>query len=463
MTSTAAVRPSVAARLDRLPVVRTHKIATVIVGLGLFFDAYENFLAGTIAKVLQNDFSLGGTELKLVLASAFVGQFFGALFMGRVADRFGRRPAFLINLALYSLASLAGAFSPNAAFLIVTRFVAGIGIGAEYALADSYLSDMLPSKVRGRYISWAYTLAFLGIPAVGFLARWLVPIEPFGVAGWRWLFVLGGLGSALIWVARSRLPESPRWLETVGRTEEAEAEVSRMEAEAVAQGAVLETPDPALQPVLRTKTSLRRLFRQPYGRRTTMLWLLSGLEVFGYYGFGTLAPLVLAAKGYTVLSSLTFVALSYIGYPLGSLLSVPLVERFERKLLVMGGAALMAVFGLGFGFAPSAVGVVIFGLLFTLTSNFFSNAYHIYLAEQYPTAVRGTAAGAAYSVSKIVTAALPFLLLPVLDSSGAGAVFTVVAVAMGLLVLDVGLLGTRTTGRSVDEAGDGRRARTAAG
>ncbi len=89
-----------------------------------------------------------------------------------------------------------------------------------------------------------------------------------------------------------------------------------------------------------------------------MLWLLSSLEVFGYYGFGTLATLVLAAKGYTVLASLTFVALSYLGYPLGSLLSVPVVERFERKFLVMGGAALMAVFGLGFGLAPGAAGVV---------------------------------------------------------------------------------------------------------
>jgi putative MFS transporter len=451
MTTTAV---TVAARLDRLPVVRTHKVATVIVGLGLFFDAYENFLAGTIAKVLQKDFSLGGTELKLVLASAFVGQFLGALYMGRVADRFGRRPAFLINLALYSVASLVGAFSMNAPFLIVTRFIAGIGIGAEYALADSYLSDVLPRAVRGRYIAWAYTLAFVGVPAVGFLARWLVPLEPLGVSGWRWLFVLGGIGSALIWVARSRLPESPRWLETVGRTEEAEAEVARMEDEAREAGLALPEPDLSVQPVARVRTPLVRLFQPPYARRTTMLWLLSGLEVFGYYGFGTLAPLVLAAKGYTVLSSLTFVALSYLGYPIGSLLSVPLVERFERKLLVMGGAALMAVFGLGFGFAPSAGWVVAFGVLFTVTSNFFSNAYHIYLAEQYPTAVRGTAAGAAYSISKIVTAALPFILLPVLDSSGGGAVFTVVAVAMALLVLEVGLLGTRTTGRSVDTAGE---------
>jgi len=447
MSSQTAATVSVAARLDRLPLVRTHRVAVVIVGIGVFFDAYENFLAATIAKVLQRDFELGGNGLKLVLASAFIGQFVGAMFMGRFADRFGRKPAFMVNLALYSGFSLVGAFSHSATVLVVSRFIAGIGIGAEYALADSYLSDVLPKSMRGRLISWAYTLAFLGVPAVGFLALYLVPRTPFGVSGWRWLFVIGSLGAATIWVARTRLPESPRWLESVGRRDEADAIVSRMEAEATEP---LAEPDPSVVPLPRQRTPLSRLFRQPYTRRTWMLWLLSGLEVFGYYGFGTLATLVLQAKGYSLLGSLGFVALTYIGYPLGSLIAVLVVERFERKLLVMGGAALMAVFGLGFGLGATPTQVVVSGFLFTLTSNAFSNAYHVYLSEQYPTAIRGTGAGAAYSISKLVTAALPFVLLPVLDSSGAGAVFTVVAVAMALLVVSVGVLGTRTTGRSVD-------------
>ena len=449
-TTSAPLAVSVSARLDRLPIVRTHRVAVVVIGLGLFFDAYENFLAATISGVLRQQLSLDRTSLNLLLGSAFVGQFLGALVMGRVTDRIGRRKAFMINLAVYSVFSLAGAFSPNATFLVLTRFLAGIGIGAEYALADSYLSDLLPRNARGRFISWAYTVSFLGVPAVGFAARALVPLQPLGVEGWRWLFVLGSLGSAVVWFVRRGLPESPRWLELVGRHAEADVITARMEAEAVLAGHTLAEPDHDVRPTAREALPIRALFRAPFARRTTMLWVLSALEVFGYYGFGTLAPLVLAAKGYDVITSLGFVAATYLGYPLGSLLAVPIVERVERKYLVMTSATLMAVFGLAFGLASGTAVIVAAGLAYTVVSNVFSNAYHVYLAESYPTAIRGTAAGAAYSLSKLVTGALPFLLLPFLDLHGPVAVFAVVALAMGLLVVNVGVLGGRTTGRSAD-------------
>ena len=217
-----------------------------------------------------------------------------------------------------------------------------------------------------------------------------------------------------------------------------------------AEGHTLAEPDASLTPVASRQVSMASLFKAPYTKRTIMLWLLSALEVFGYYGFGTVAPLVLVAKGYSVTSSLLFVALSYLGYPLGSLLAVPIVERIERKYLVMATATLMAIFGLWFGFASSTAQIIAAGFLYSCASNLFSNAYHVYLADSYPTAIRGTAAGAAYSLSKLVTAFLPFILLPVLEDHGSTPVFVIVAVAMGLLVVTVGALGHRSTGRSAD-------------
>ncbi|SIR76911.1 MFS transporter [Williamsia sterculiae] len=441
---------SVAARLDRLPVVRLHWVATAVIGLGLFFDLYENFLAATISSVLKNELDLSRTGLNLLLGSAFLGQFLGALVMGRFADRVGRRRAFMINLAIYSLFSVLGAFSPNATVLIITRFIAGVGIGAEFALADSYLSDLLPKHARGKFISWAYTVAFLGVPTVGLLAHWLVPLQPLGFDGWRWLFLLGGIGSFVIWVVRRGLPESPRWLETQGRQEEADTICRRFEEHALAAGHTLADPDPELRVIPASTFSPATLFHTPFRRRTVMLWILSVLEVFGYYGFGTLAPLVLHAKGFDLVTSLGFLAATYVGYPVGSLLAIPIVERVERKYLVMGSAAAMAAFGLWFGLAGDAVSIVVAGVLYTMVSNLFSNAYHVYLADSYPTGLRGTAAGAAYSLSKLATGLLPFLLLPVLDDHGSGPVFGVVAVAMSLLIVDVATLGHRSTGRSAD-------------
>jgi len=181
-----------------------------------------------------------------------------------------------------------------------------------------------------------------------------------------------------------------------------------------------------------------------------MAWLMSVGSAFGYYGFGTIAVLVLASKGYSILSSLTFISLSYIGYPVGSLLSLPIVERVERKLLIAVTAAGMAVTGLLFGYAGTSTEIVLWGFVFTLISNIFSNAYHVYLGELYPTAMRATGAGSAYSVSRIVTAALPYILIPALDDVGSGLVFGIVAAALAVLIVDVTALGPRTTGLTLE-------------
>src|SRR5262245_4761300 len=227
---------SIAARLNRLPPTATHRSATFIAGIGSFFDLFDIFLAGVLAAVLTGQFHLDRVVLPAVLGSAFAGMFFGATFLGGFADRRGRRTAFLVNLGVYSLFTLVGAFSVNAPMLIASRFLAGVGIGAELPLVDTYLSELLPAGLRGRYTAWAYTLGFFGIPAAGFLGRCLVPRAPLGVAGWRWLFVAGSLGAAVIWAMRAKLPESPRWLESVGRLEEAEVITARMEREAEAHG-----------------------------------------------------------------------------------------------------------------------------------------------------------------------------------------------------------------------------------
>src|SRR5262249_48030330 len=175
------------------------------------------------------EFRMNRVSLSAALGSAFVGMFIGATFLGRFADRVGRRTAFMLNLGVYSAFTLLGAFSVNATMLIGSRFIAGIGIGAELPLVDAYLSEMLPTHARGRYTAWAYTLGFVGVPVAGFLGRVLVPRQPLGVDGWRWLFLVGSLGAAVVWFMRSRLPESPRWLESAGRPTEADAIVSRME------------------------------------------------------------------------------------------------------------------------------------------------------------------------------------------------------------------------------------------
>jgi putative MFS transporter len=440
---------SIAARLNRLPPTRIHRHATFIAGIGSFFDLFDIFLAGVLGAVLTQQFHLTRAALPPIIGSSFVGMFFGSTLLGRYADHAGRRTAFLVNLAIYSGFTLLGAFSVDVTMLIVTRFLAGIGIGAELPLVDAYLSELLPARHRGRYTAWAYTLGFLGIPAAGFLARILVPRQPLGIDGWRWMFVAGSLGAAVVWAIRSKLPESPRWLESVGRTAEAEAIVSSMEKEAHEALGPLPPPDPN-DVALSGHARFRAIFGSQYRGRTLMLCVFHIFQTVGYYGFGTLVPTVLAAKGYSIVTSLTFTSLTFIGYPVGSALSLPIVERIDRRWLIVGSAALMSVFGLALGYASAPGLILATGFLYTTTSNIFSNALHIFQVEIFPTFARATAAGTAYGLSRLSTGAMPFVLVPVLDRWGPGAMFAVIAVALWIVIVDISLFAPRTTGRSLE-------------
>ncbi|WAH36809.1 MFS transporter [Alicyclobacillus dauci] len=135
-------------------------------------------------------------------------------------------------------------------------------------------------------------------------------------------------------------------------------------------------------------------------------------------------------------------------------MSLPIIERVQRKWLIVGAAFFMAVFGILFGMANSPALIIVFGFLYTLVSNIFSNSYHIFQAEIYPTSIRATAAGSAYSLSRLMSGLMPFILLPVLKLHGATMMFTVVALAMVIIMIDIGAFGPRTSGRSLEEVNE---------
>jgi putative MFS transporter len=440
--------------LETLPVTRWHWRLVVFVGLGSFFDLYEVFLGGVLAPVQATEFKLGSVGKAMVIAAGFAGMFVGANVLSIVADRLGRRRVFILNLLVYSLFSFAAAFSPDVETFLVLRFLAGIGLGAELVLVDAYLAEFTPARVRGRMTAWAYTIGFLGVPLAALLGGKLVARHQlFGIDGWRWLLVFGGLGAVFVLAVRTMLPESPRWLESRGRHDEARAVVASVVAKVAP-----DTPVPKEWPAsashsdihARTVADVLRIAFRDYRKRTVMLVIFQVLQTVAYYGFGTLAPLVLVSKGFEVTQSLGYAALTFAGYPLGSLISVPLVERFERKHLIIVSALGIAVCGIVFAAATSVALIVAAGFLLTAVSNVFSNAFHIYQAEIFPTAIRSTASGVCYSLSRATSTVMPFVAVPALAALGPVAVFSGSAVLIVLLCLDVGLLGPRSTGLNLE-------------
>jgi putative MFS transporter len=279
--------------------------------------------------------------------------------------------------------------------------------------------------------------------------------ELLGIEGWRWLLLFGGLGAAFILAVRTMLPESPRWLESRGRHAEAREVVESVAAKMLPGKAIPELPETASTASpdedARSVAEVLRIAFRDYRKRTVMLVIFQVLQTVAYYGFGTLAPLVLVSKGFEVTESLGYAALSFAGYPIGSLISVPLVERFERKHLIIASALGIGVFGIVFAASTNVAVIVTAGFLLTAVSNIFSNGFHIYQAEIFPTAIRSTASGICYSLSRATSTVMPFIAVPALAALGPVAVFSGSAVLIVLLCLDVGMLGPRSTGLQLEQ------------
>ena len=193
--------------------------------------------------------------------------FIGANVLSIAADRLGRRRVFILNLLVYSLFSFAAAFSPNIETFLVLRFLAGIGLGAELVLVDTYLAEFIPAKRRGRMTAWAYTMAFSECrsrPCSA--ASWSRASELLGIDGWRWLSGVRWPWGGVHLLVRTLLPESPRWLESRGRHAEAREVVVSVAAK-VAPGTVVLNQHPRL---LRARATKHAVSQRCCGSRSAI-------------------------------------------------------------------------------------------------------------------------------------------------------------------------------------------------
>ena len=441
---------SIAARMEQLPLGKFHRRFIALVSLGNFFDLYDIFIVAYIGAALQQSGFLSLKQFSIFVAAGFLGMFFGTVVFGMGSDRMGRRSAFILLLLIYSVFTFAGAFSPSAGWLIALRFCAGIGIGAEIVVIDTYVTEVVPSYARGRYVAITQVAGFCAVPVAAVLSRLLVPTH-FLMSGWRWVMVIGASGALLTWWFRRRLPESPRWLESRGRVAEAEAIVTALEAgsltvprsdkrgetSAIATGAA-------------ERASFAELWRRPYLSRTVMLVLFQALQTIGFYGFANWAPTFLLKRGVSLLHSLEYTLLIAMVSPLGPLLAAWTSDRFERKWTIVILALLVAGFGLGFGNSIAPAAVIAFGALLTLANYWFSAAFHAYQSELFPTRLRATGVGFTYSWSRL-SAAFTSLLIGAVLVYGVPVVFALLAAAMILVAVVVGLLGPRTNGMVLEE------------
>jgi putative MFS transporter len=445
-------KETIAERIERLPLGRFHRRFIALVSLGNFFDLYDIFIVAYIGAALQQSGFLTLRQFTFFVAAGFLGMFVGTVVFGMGSDRMGRRSAFILLLLIYSVFTFVGAFAPTAAWLIALRFFAGVGIGAEIVVIDTYVTEVVPGRARGRYVAITQVAGFCAVPVAAVLSRLLVPTH-FLISGWRWVMVIGASGALLSWWFRRRLPESPRWLESRGRVAEADAIMSALEAESFSkEGKKIYTEDTESAEGTEKKESgsFWELWRAPYLSRTVMLVIFQALQTIGFYGFANWAPTFLLKRGVSLLHSLEYTLLIALVSPLGPLLAALTSDKMERKWTIVVLALLVAGLGIGFGNSIAPAAVVGFGALLTLANYWFSAAFHAYQAELFPTRLRATGVGFTYSWSRL-SAAFTSILIGAVLVHGVPAVFAVLAVAMILVATVVGVMGPRTHGLVLEE------------
>jgi putative MFS transporter len=275
--------------------------------------------------------------------------------------------------------------------------------------------------------------------------------------GWRWLLIIGASGViALVWMRRG-LPESPRWLVSVGRTADADAQLRVIEDEVERRsGAELPEPDYSSMPTdvsggTHRKARISDLFRGDTRNAMIAVGALWSIGVLAYYGFSSLAPVLLMDKGYDITKSLLYTAVIAVGYPLGALTAALIAERLERRTLAVITALATAVAGLVFGYGSGDVLIMAAGFGLGFASNIHSSCTNMYASEVFPTRLRSTAIGLCYGSGRLFALALPFLGLTVLDTFGGSAVLLMSAVLFIVTAALVWIFGPKTTGRSLEE------------
>jgi MFS transporter, putative metabolite:H+ symporter len=456
--------PTILERLDSTPLTVLHAFAALLCAVGFGIDLMEISVGNALSAVFSAPpYALPARPLAWLLSSVYVGAVIGAPLLGWMADRRGVRRTLMVTLLWLSLTSSLAAASANPQWLTVFRFLSGVALGAYPPLMIAYLTSIAPPRYRGLVIFWVCGAAYLAPPAAVFAIRWLTPIHPFGIEGWRWPFAMAGVAALAVGVVFSRIPESARWLLAMGRDEAAEGVCSRFEtsrplwgrASRDAPGVARRAGDsadvgaPGVGSGGSTSTSRVDADNSVGGgarsvkRHLAFVAALYFSSPWAMAAFPLLTGPILLTRGYNLTDTLLYIGLATFGPAVSTFTVGPLVDRIERRVSLSLCCALMLL-AVGIFFTLDGPVVLTISVVsFSIGVAIYTAVMTMYGAELFPASSRARATSSAWAGNRIASVLVPFVMLPLLHQVGSLAVAAVISLVLIGTIAFIALWGPR--------------------
>ncbi len=457
MASNATKSVNIGARLDRLPNSGWH-IKMWLVSAFALLVCWSNGIGGAVQNILLNELHWleeGSALLAMWGTTYTAGQLFGALVGGPIGDKIGRKKSILLYEIIHIIAMIGGAVSPNIGILYVFRLVQGFGLGALLVVLFAGFTEYVPGRNRG---VWSSRNSFIGNWAHPVCNGIAFVIALTGISynmNWRVQYMIPSILSILasLLIAK-KFPESPRWLEAQGRTEEADEIMTKIEKEIEAS-----TGKP-LPPVTEAPKDVKQLpysalFRGKLLKRTIVGSLvLIGMNTIQYTLMNWM-PSLLRSLGYDTSSSQFMTMFGLFGAPFGIFIASLIMDKIPRRVMGVGLLAGMAVLGIITGQQTQMTPLIVSTFfLNTVIYMYVCYASAVYVPEMWPTSAKLSGSGFCNAVGRVSNIFFPFLVTYVASSMGSGGVFVLITIVAVIIAVCVFIFGVETRGESVEDIGN---------
>ncbi len=389
--------------LNEAPRSRFHRRAVIVSGVGFFTDAYDLFVISTVAALVKSQWHLSTNQTSWVTGSAILGAFLGALVFGRIADILGRKRVYTLVAAIMIVGAVASAVSPGLIWLIVARFVLGLGIGGDYPVSAVLMSEYSNRSDRGRLVGLVFSMQALGLvvgPLVGLI------LLSSGIAddtSWRIMLALGAIPAAAVIYLRAKMPESPRFQAKVkGDADRAAREMAQF------SGGVVDATGGS-------HDGVRRLGLRAFLTHPRMLLMLVGTAgtwfLFDYAYYGNTLSLPVILKGVdptaTLQAKLAWTLALFVVFAVpGYLLAVLRMDRIGHRRLQLIGFSVMAVAFAALGAIKGLTTVlplflIVFGISYFFIEFGPNTTTFVLPSEIFPVSMRTTGHGIAAGIGKL--------------------------------------------------------------